>query len=200
MDKQLIIAVSREFGSGGHVIAEELAKRFDLPLYDSSLLRKIAEERDLNLKNLSRFDEVPKRRFLSRRVRGYDSSPEAAIAEMQFNYMKEMAENGDSFVIVGRCAETVLSDYDCMIPIFILGEMESRVKRIAFLHSLSDQDAEDLIEDMDRKRKEYHNYYCEVKWGDSRNYDISINSSALGISMTVDILETFIRKKIEIES
>ena len=60
MNKQLIISVSREFGSGGHVIAEQLAKRFNLPLYDNNLLQEIAEKKNLAAESLEKYDEVPK--------------------------------------------------------------------------------------------------------------------------------------------
>lgn len=68
MKKQLIISVGREFGSGGHVIAETLAKRFDLPLYDSNILESIAQERNVDAKTLHRYDEVPRNILFSRRV------------------------------------------------------------------------------------------------------------------------------------
>ena len=74
MDKQLIISVGREFGSGGHVIAEDLARRFALPLYDYNLLEHIAEEKDIAHEELKKYDEKPKSRLFSRTVRGHSNS------------------------------------------------------------------------------------------------------------------------------
>lgn len=195
MSEQLIIVVSREFGSGGHLIAENLAKRFELPLYDKNILREIAVEKEVSVENLEKYDEIPKRPLFSRRVNGYSNSPEENIANMQFEYLKRKAEEGESFVVVGRCAESVLTDYSCMIPIFILGDMECKITRTMEVDHLSRKEAEARILRQDRKRKEYHNYYCTGKWGDSRNYDITINSSRLGIEKTTDILEKYIREK-----
>lgn len=195
MSKQLIISVSREFGSSGHVIAEKLAERFNLPLYDKNLLREIAGERDLNAQKLEKYDEVPKLRLFSRTVNGHSSSPEENIANLQFDFLRKKAENGDSFIIVGRCAETVLKKFDCMVPVFILADKEEKVKRIMELHNLSKNEAELMIHRENRKRKEYHNYYSTVKWGDSRNYDMTINSGRLGIDKTVDLLEKYIRER-----
>ena len=76
MAEQLIISVSREFGSGGHTIAEQLAERFGLPLYDHNLLDKITNEKNLDLKKLKQYDERPRNPLLSRTVRGYSNSPE----------------------------------------------------------------------------------------------------------------------------
>lgn len=199
MSKQLIISVSREFGSGGHLIAEKLAQRFDLPLYDKNLLREIAGERDLNAQKLEKYDEVPRLRFFSRTVNGYSSSPEENIANMQFDFLRKKAEKGDSFVIVGRCAETVLKEFDCMVPVFILADRPEKVKRVMELHNLAKNEAELMVHRENRKRKEYHNYYSTVKWGDSRNYDLTINSGRLGIDRTVDFLEGYIRVRSGIE-
>lgn len=108
MGKQLIIAVSREFGSGGHEIADILAKKFNIPIYDNNLLTEIANSKNLDVDTLEKYDEKPKNIFLSRSVRGYSNSLSGVLAQMQFDYIRELANKGESFVIVGRCAETVL--------------------------------------------------------------------------------------------
>lgn len=196
MSKQLIITVSREFGSGGHVIAEYLAEKFELPLYDHNLLREITDEKNIPLEHIKRYDELPKNPWFSRTIRGYSNSPEENIANMQFEYLKKKADNGDSFVVVGRCAESILKNYDGLISFFVLADMEAKVKRIEKINGISQSQAEALIKRNDKERKAYHNYYCTVKWGDSRNYDISINSSKLGISRTAEMLEQYIKVRI----
>lgn len=197
MEKQMIISVSREFGSGGHVVAHMLAEKFGLPVYDKNLLREIAGIKDVDAGNLERYDEVPRNRLFSRKVRGHSNSPEENIANMQFDYLKRKAEEGESFVVIGRCAESVLSDYDGLISIFILGDREAKIARVMDREGLTRPEAELRIYSQDKKRKEYHNYYCSVKWGDSRNYDICINSSRLGLQGTAEILENYISKIIE---
>lgn len=195
MEKQLIISVGREFGSGGHVIAEELAKRFGIPLYDQNLLANIAKERNLDAGELDRYDETPKNRLFYRKVKGYSNSPEENVANLQFAHLQKLAKEGESFVIVGRCAETKLKEFPALVSIFVLGDMEAKVERVTKKYELSRGDAEQLIKKMDWKRKSYHNYYCGGKWGDSRNYDLSINSSTLGIEKTVNIIDAFVKAK-----
>lgn len=197
MSEQLIISVGREFGSGGHVIAEAVAKRFDLPLYDHNLLAEITKEKNLNFEELVKYDEAPRNLLFSRTIRGYSNSPEENIANMQFEYLENEAQQGKSFVVVGRCAETVLKNYKGLISIFILADMDCKIKRIANLHNISELEAEALIQRRDKARKSYHNYFCTIKWGDSRNYDLSVNSSRLGIEGTVDLLEYYIRERIK---
>lgn len=198
MSEQIIISVSREYGSGGHVIAEKLAKIFELPLYDYNLLKEIAAEKGINVSKLQKYDEVPKNKLLSRKVRGYSNSLQENIANMQFEYLKSKAEQGESFVIVGRCAETVLKEFDCMIPIFIIADMDYKLQRVMSTEGLSEEEARVQIKRQNWNRKQYHNYFCTEKWGDSRNYDVCMNCSKLGIDGTTQILEQYIRERIRI--
>ncbi|MBQ2695686.1 MAG: cytidylate kinase-like family protein [Clostridia bacterium] len=197
MKKQLIISVGREFGSGGHVIAEAIAKNFSIPLYDYNLLHEIAAHKNVDGNELIKYDEVPRNIFFHRNVNGHHNSPAVHIAEMQFDFLRKKAENGESFVVVGRCAEHVLKGNPNLISIFILGDPEAKVQRIMELHSITKEAAEQMIRYKDRKRKTYHNFYCSVKWGDSRNYDICINSSRLGIEETANELVDYINKRID---
>lgn len=198
MEKQLIISLGREFGSGGHVIAKKLAEKYQIPLYDHNLLKDIAMERNINADELKKYDENPRNRFFTRTVRGYSNSPEENIARMQFDFIKRKADAGESFVIVGRCAENILKDNPHMISIFVLGDMEQKIIRTMECNNISRDKARKLIEQHDKKRKAYHNHYCEGKWGDSRNYELSINSSKLGIEETTRIVIEYIdsRRKV----
>lgn len=194
---QLIISVGREFGSGGRVIAEKLSERFQIPLYDRHLITEIAEKTGLTNEQIEKYNEAPKTRIISRRVRGYSNSIEDNIAEMQFDIIEKKAASGESFVVIGRCSETKLKKYDGLVSVFILGCIEEKVRRVMEVYDMDEDDALSFIEKKDRKRKRYHNYHTGLHWGDSRLYDISINSSYLGIEGTADILENYIRTRNE---
>ncbi len=198
MEQQLIISVGREFGSGGRVIAEALAKRFDIPIYDRHLITEIAEKTGLSPEEIEKYNENPKSKIFSRTVRGYSNSIEDNIAEMQFDFLRKKAESGESFVVVGRCSETKLRDIKGLVSLFILADMDAKVKRVMEIYDLSEEKAKAFIDKKDRKRKRYHNYHCSGHWGDSRLYDLSINSSRLGIDGTIDCLEEYIRRRIKI--
>lgn len=195
MEKQLIISIGREFGSGGHEIAEKLAERFSLELYDKNLLQRVAEEKNVDAKDFEKYDEVPRNLLFSRTVKGLSNSMEENIANMQFDFLRKKAESGESFVVVGRCAETILREYPGFISIFILGDKKNKIERVERIYGMTAEEAEFYIYRQDRKRKDYHNYYCKGKWGDSRNYDISVNSSKLGEEITTDILAEYIIKR-----
>lgn len=197
MGNQLIISLGREFGSGGHEIARRLAERFDLPLLEDNILRKIAEENGMDADAAKFYDEKPRLHVLYRTVNGFNNSPESAVMHMQFQYLKKIAEEGKSFLIVGRCAEEILRDYEGMISIFVLADTDFKIQRIMAREDISEDEAMILMDHKNRKRKIYHNQYCKGKWGDSRNYEISINSSKLGIEGTTDLLENYIRERIK---
>lgn len=197
MKKQVIIAVSREFGSGGHIIAASLARHFNLPLYDKSILDKIAEENGYDSMLLKHYDEKPRNRFTSRKVKGYCNSNEANIANMQFNYLKERAESGESFIVLGRCAEEIFKDFDGLISIFVLADIWFKKERTMDREHLNESAALDLMSKKDLQRKYYHNQYSRGKWGDSRNYDLCINSARLGILKTSDFVIQYVEERLK---
>lgn len=192
---QLIISVGREFGSGGHEIADKLSKIYNLPLYDHNLLREIAAEKNLDHDTLAEFDETKKKKGLFRTVRGMSSCPAYNVAQLQFDFLKKKADAGESFVIVGRCSETILRSYDSMISLFILGDRDVKAERIMKLYGKTKKEAIKMMDDHDKYRKQYHNENCPGKWGDSRNYELSINSSKLGVDETVKILVDYINAR-----
>lgn len=95
-----------------------------------------------------------------------------------------------------HCNEA-LKEYHGLITIFVLGDMEKKIERIRKLYNMDSRQAKKLILEQDKHRKRYHNYFCEGKWGDSRNYEFSINSSKLGVPMTTDMIENYIKNRIE---
>lgn len=196
MEKQMIIAIGREYGSGGHQIGEEVAKRLNIPFYDSNLLTQIASDTNMDHEVLKQYDERPRNRLFSRSVSGFGNSPEENVATIQFDYLLKMAREGKSFVIVGRCAESKLKNFASLISVFILGDMEDKVKRVKERYNITEEEARQEIKRIDWKRKSYHNYYCKGKWGDSRNYDLSVNSSKLGIEKTIDLIEKYVLERV----
>lgn len=184
---QFIISVGREYGSGGHEIASRLAEKFDIPLYDRNMLDQMAERNGIDAEDLHKHEEL-KRQGLTRTVRGHSSSVQDTIAKIQFDFIREKAESGESFVVVGRCAENVLRDNPALISLFIRGDEAAKTERICRLYKLNKIEAKAKMYRHDKKRKAYHNYYSKMKWGDSRGYDFCINSSLMGVEATADAL------------
>lgn len=189
---QLIISIGREFGSAGREIGTHLAEHYGLPLYDQNILTEIAAKKNVDSKEIAEFDEVKRNKFLYRTVKGMNSSPQDNVAQMQFDFIKGKAAEGESFIVVGRCSETILKGNPALVSVFINGDMDAKVERISRIYNLSAKEAEKFIKDKNQKRKKYHNSHCDSTWGDSRNYDLTINSSKLGIEGSVDILIQYI--------
>lgn len=109
----------------------------------------------------------------------------------QFDTIKKIADEG-ACVIVGRCADYALQDYKNVIRLFIHGNEDTKIKRIMEKYSLSSDKAREMIIKRDKQRQSYYNYYTTKKWGNVNSYDLSINSSVLGIDGTVKLIIQYI--------
>lgn len=192
MGNQIIISISREYGSEGHAIAKQIAKDLGLPFYDRNMLDEIAKEKGFDPAVFAGVDEKPRNKLLSRRVKGYSNATEDNLAQMQFEFLRKKAASGESFVVLGRCSETILKEYDSLVSIFVTGNKDCKLKHVMEKFSLSETAAAAKITKHDAYRRRYHNHYSDFKWGDSRNYDVCINSSRIGIERTAELLEEFI--------
>lgn len=199
MGKQIIISVGREFGSGGHEIAEGLAKHYNIPLFDKEIFEHIEENESISAEVAQFFDEKPVSPiFYPVMMDGSNLPLEQAVANHIFNFIRIKGDKEkQSFVIVGRCAEYVLRDNPNMISVFVLGDRETKCQRVMKKYDLDEKAALNLMRKEDKMRKTYHNFYADGKWGDSRSYDICINSSTLGVDKTLETLITYIDKALE---
>lgn len=195
---QLLITIGREFGSGGREIAEKLGQRLGVTVYDKNMLDEMAERFGFDRNVVEEHEETPVNVLFSRKIRGFSSSIEEVVAQRQFELIKEKADKGESFVIVGRCAEQVLKDREGLHTFFVRGERETKCRHVMQKYGLEERDALELMRRRDRQRKNYHNFYCDGKWGDSRNYDLCVNASALGVDGTVELLYNYLTLKKEI--
>ena len=192
--KQIIIAIGREFGSGGHLVAKKLAEHYNIPLYSKELLDEVAKDGRYSKEVLERFDEKPMNfAFIPVPAGGTTISLEQDIAIRQFNFIRKKAnEEKESFVIVGRCAEEILSDNPNMISAFILGDKVTKTKRVMEWEGVDEKTALNMMKKMDKMRKVYHNFYCESKWGDSRTYDICIKIGKVDVDTATDMIIKYI--------
>lgn len=193
-----IITIGRQAGSGGREIGEKLAKHFGIPFFDRELLSRAAKESGFCEEMIQMHDEKPTNSFLYNLVMdtysfGYNTSTfvdmpiSHKVFLAQFDTVKKIADEGPC-VIVGRCADYALSDYDNVLKLFIYGNDEDRCKRLMNRFKLEEKEATDLMNKTDKKRSSYYNYYSSKKWGHAESYDLCINSSLLGINKTVNLI------------
>jgi cytidylate kinase len=199
-----IITIGRQFGSGGREIGERLAAHYNINCYDKELLSRAAKESGFCEEMIQNHDERPTNSFLYNLVMdtysfGYNASSfvdmpiSHKVFLAQFDTIKKIADEGPC-VIVGRCADYALSDYDNVVNIFVQSDEESKIKRIKerFEDVNTDDKARDMMNKKDRQRQSYYNYYSSKKWGRADSYDLCINSGKLGIEGTVNLIIQFV--------
>ncbi len=178
-----IITISREFGSGGRFIGEEVAKKLGIAYYNEKLIDQIAQQSGLSPEYIEENAELsPKKGFFAYAFSGRDltgKSVEDMVYEAQRNVILEIAEK-EACVIIGRNADFILKDRDDVVNVFIHGEMPEKIERICRLYDVTESGAVKLINDTDKRRRTNYNFYTEQKWGMARNYTLSLNSSQLG--------------------
>lgn len=178
-----IITISREFGSGGRFIGEEVAKKLGIAYYDKNIISQIAEESGLSPEYIQESAELsPKKGLFAYAFAGRDitgKSIEDIVYEAQRKVILELAEK-ESCVMVGRNADFILQDRDDVLNVFIHGNMPEKTKRISRLYNVSEQEAVKMMADVDKRRMINYNFYTEQRWGKASNYTLCLNSSQLG--------------------
>lgn len=195
---KFVITISREYGSGGKYIAQELAKRFKIKCYDNEILKRLAKETKIDIKTLEHLDEES---FL------YDYAKNTAFAEdkvspadklfLAQSKIIETLYNENSCVIVGRCAESVLSTFPNVFSIFVYAsDDEFKVKRKMKYEGLSREEAEEKIAKTDKQRAKYYNKHTGKIWGDKKNYALHIDTSKTGVRGAINTIEEYIRLRL----
>ena len=203
MDKY-IIAISREYGSGGRHIGELLANDLGIPFYDKEIINMASEKSGLSAGFIEKSDESIPNTFLHNlkysgytsydSISFYDTPVTDKVFLAQSAVIKELAAQG-SCVIVGRCADYVLRDDPALVTIFIRGLLEDRIRHAVEHYNLSPQNAKDRIKKIDKSRTNYYKYYTSRQWGNIENFDLVINTSFTGIDGAVAVIKTMLQEK-----
>ena len=181
--KKRIITISREFGSGGRFIGEEVAKKLGIAYYDKNIINEIAEKSGLSPEYVLENAELsPKKGLFAYAFAGRDvtgKSVEDLVYEAQRKVILELAEK-ESCVIIGRNADYILKDRDDVLNVFIHGDTPEKIQRITRLYKVEEQKAVKMMADIDKRRMVNYNFYTNQKWGKADNYTLCLNSSQLG--------------------
>lgn len=197
--KQIIIAVGREFGSGGLLVAEKLAEHYNIPIYSKEMMAEVAKESEYSEEVLRKYDEKPMNlAFIPAPIGGNTLSLEQGVAISQFNFLRKKAnEEKESFVVVGRCADEILADNPNLVRVFVLGNRESKIRRVMKRDGIDEKSALAKMKKADKVRKTYHNFYCENKWGDSRSYDMCISTSKVDEETAAKIIIEYVDSRMK---
>ena len=182
MEKR-IITISREFGSGGRFIGEEVAKKLGIAYYDKNIISQIAEKSGLSPEYIQESAELsPKKGLLAYVLAGRDitgKSVEDMVYEVQRKVILELAEK-EPCVIIGRNADFILKTRDDVLNVFIHGDMPEKIQRITRLYKVNEQEAIKMMADTDKRRRTNYDFYTDQKWGKASNYTLCLNSSQIG--------------------
>ena len=184
MDK--VITISREFGSGGRELGVKLADKLGIPFYDKELISMAADDINIAEDAFQHYDEhivvhdPLDRQFYHAFSEVYQIPMSDQIFVAQSNVIRRLASYGPC-IIVGRCADMIVTD---SLNLFIYAKMKDRIRRMLELESEAESDGKEMerrIREVDRKRKEYYQYYTGNTWGRAQNYHLCLDSGPVGV-------------------
>lgn len=182
-----IITIAREYGSGGRIIAQKVAEKLQLVYYDNEIIDLAAKELGIDVDTIRRVSEEKTSSFMYTMSSSAFTLPlNDQVFAMQSKIIRHLATY-DSCVIVNGCADYVLEDYDNVLTVFIHAPFESRLKRVEEEYKEKHDNAKKFVMKKDKNRTNYYNYYTTKKWGQLKNFDITLNSD-LGLDECADII------------
>lgn len=207
MENNFIINIGRQLGSGGRQIGKILSERLNVPFYDKELITLASKQSGLAQEAFEKVDE--KSRFtLTGGLLGIKSPIiddgysnnylwNEVLFKIQSDVIQELAQK-QSCIFVGRCADYILRDHPHALNVFICADLSDRTRQIMEYYELSEKKALELIEKTDKRRAGYYNYYSNKEWGVAESYHLCLNSSALGITESANMIEDFLKRKFKL--
>lgn len=193
----MVISIGRQHGSGGREIARLLAQELGIKCYDKEIVDEAAKHSDFSRDLINAYDEKRMSAFMLH-AGGYGLNENfrlnMQVVSAQFDAIRKIASKGDC-IFVGRCADYILRDRSDLVSVFILGDMDERLKCLERRQGLDEAAARKKIKEVDKDRSSFYKYYSDQVWGDAQNYDLCINSSRLGVEGTVKVIMDYIKTR-----
>jgi cytidylate kinase len=197
------ITIGRQLGSGGKLIGELLSEKLGIPCYDKELIQLASKDSGLGKEFFEKADEKNSISILGNYISfrsGFMGNTEVnylsneTLFKIQSDVIRNLVEK-ESCIFVGRCADYILRNHKHCLKIFICADMPDRIQRICLNNAISEKEAKILIEQTDKKRASYYNYFSNKTWGFSTSYDVCINSSVFGIENIVSLIEIYVKRQ-----
>lgn len=203
MSCKKIITITRQYGSGGHDIGKLLAQKLDIPFYDKELISLAAKESGVSPEVFAQADEKRSNSLLYSLStglytygNGYSTMGDLPMNDrlyiLQHKIIKEKAEK-ETFVVVGRCADYILKEYDNVVKVFVYADIDARTRRAVERQDIEPSRARQAVAKADKNRANYNSFYSGQKWGAPENYDLCINSTRLSAEQAADIVIEYIK-------
>lgn len=203
MSCKKIITITRQYGSGGHDIGKLLAQKLDIPFYDKELISLAAKESGVSPEVFAQADEKRTNSLLYSLStglytygNGYSAMGDLPMNDrlyiLQHKIIKEKAEK-ETFVVVGRCADYILKEYDNVVRVFVYADIDARTRRAVERLDIEPSRARQAVAKADKNRANYYSFYSGQKWGAPENYDLCINSTKLSAEQAADLVIDYIK-------
>lgn len=201
--EKIVITIARQYGSGGRTVGEMLANDLNVHYYDKELMKLASDDSGINEALFVKADEKVKNTLLFRVAKNaYNGelippeSEDFVSNDNLFNYqakiIKQLAEE-ESCVIIGRCADYILKDYDNVLSVFVHAPKDFCIEQAAKKLSMSSKEIEKYIARTDKRRADYYKYHTGREWTDARNYDLCLDSSKLGFERCVEEIKAYMK-------
>lgn len=193
----LTITISRQYGSGGRAIAQQLSKDLNLPWYDHEIISKAARESDIGAWEFSAAENMELSDYMYALS---DINPGAGAQQLtygerifraQSRALEKLADRGPA-IFLGRCGNYVLQDRPNCVHLFICGSPEARARRAVEVYGLRERDAAREIRRMDKLRSSYYAANTGLHWGYGEDYDLIINTDKLGVEGAVRLIKNYL--------
>ena len=204
-DRHYVITIERQYGSGGRLTGERLAKELGIHFYDEEILKMTSVTSAIGEQYFRLADEKAGNKLLYRIVTSLKpdlsepaktghriTSPEN-LFRFQSSVIRQLASS-ESCIIVGRCGNYVLQDQlEDVIRIFVYAEMPTRIERVMEVDKVDEAEAIRRIRRIDKERTEYHRYFTGREWMDMENYDLPINASRISYDQMIELIKGYLR-------
>jgi len=199
MTDKIILTVGRQTGSGGRLIAKQVADELGIPYYSREILDEASKQSGMSKEFLLRTDEKKKASLLysfamntyAYGIGGDELPLGTRVYLAQFEAIRAIAAQG-SCVLVGRCADYFLRNEEGLVRVFISADPDDRIAHIMEEKNTDEKGAREIIRKRDKERAAYYDFNTDGKWGLASNYDLCLNSTRLGIDGCVKIIKEFI--------
>lgn len=204
MKKNVIITISRQFGSNGREIARQLAEYLDIGYYNKEILQKIASDMGVcpDFFIESKQDENGMFKMETHGLLGFSNLAQISVNSQVYERAKEIIEGiaqRESAVIVGRCADYILKDHPNVICVFCYSDIEQRIRWSINEYNVPAKQAKKIVLEKDQERSRFYEFYTNRKWGEAKNYHLMINTSQMPTEEVVKLLASYFDQKIGVE-
>lgn len=191
-----IIAMEREYASGGNEIGRKVAKQLGYTFYDRNILVEAAKRLGIPPMYVENLEETSPGSTIfnlsQTPIAGLEKSHKnLPLADQLFLMEKEIIEEAvgkENCVIIGRCASYLLREHPECLRVFVYADRSFRLQRAIEVEHITPQSAEDILRKTDKRRRSFFERHTKVVWDDRKNFDCCLNSAALGIDRCVDLL------------